>query len=41
VLDQLPDLKQNNGLLVLISNAAADELGISGTTANCTVSFAR
>ena len=27
VLDVIPDLKQNNGILIRISNAAADELG--------------
>ena len=30
VLDVIPDIKQNNGLLIRISNAAAQELGTGG-----------
>jgi len=32
VLDVIPDLKQNDGLLIRLSNAAADELGVSAET---------
>ncbi len=31
VLDLIPDLKQNEGIIIRISNAAATELGINGT----------
>jgi len=41
VLDMIPDLKQNNGLLLLISNAAADELGVSDATTNCSISYSK
>lgn len=36
VLDAIPDIKQNAGLLVLISNAAAEELGV-GDRFDCVV----
>ena len=29
VLDAVPDIKQNNGIKIIISNAAADELGVA------------
>lgn len=38
VLDSNPELKQNEGLLVIISNAAAEELGVSENF-NCEISF--
>lgn len=41
VLDLVPDLKQNNGLLILISNAAADELGLAESNSNCSVSYSK
>jgi LysM repeat protein len=39
VLDLIPDIKQNNGLLVRISNAAADALGATDTKLDCTISY--
>ena len=41
VLDLVPDLKQNNGLLILISNAAADELGVGENNTNCSISYSK
>ena len=39
VLDVMPDLKQNNGLAVRLSNAAADALGAGMTNFNCTINY--
>jgi LysM repeat protein len=39
VLDAMPDLKQNVGLLIRISNAAADELGMTETNFSCTIEY--
>lgn len=39
VLDIMPDLKQNNDLVLRISNAAADELGAGSASFTCTISF--
>ena len=39
VLDLVPDLKQNNGLLLLVSDAAANELGAGSSNFECTISF--
>ncbi len=39
VLDVIPDLRQNEGMLIRISNAAADELGISTTTFDCQINY--
>jgi len=39
VLDVIPDLKQNDGLLIRLSNAAADELGVSSETFNVTLNY--
>ena len=39
VLDLMPDIKQNEGLQVIISNAAADELGITENTFTCEISY--
>lgn len=39
VLDAIPDMKQNEGLIIRISNAAAGELGVSGTSFDCSVIF--
>jgi hypothetical protein len=39
VLDVIPDLKQNNGLILRISNAAADELGAGNANFECTIRF--
>lgn len=41
VLDLVPDLKQNNGLLILISNAAADELGVGENNTSCSISYSK
>ncbi len=41
VLDVMPDIKQNSGLLVRISNAAANELGAGENKFDCTVSFSK
>ncbi len=39
VLDVIPDLKQNNKIAVLVSNAAADELGAGENNFECTVTY--
>ncbi len=39
VLDLIPDLKQNSGIIIRISNAAASELGAAGTNFECTLQF--
>ncbi len=39
VLDGIPDIKQNSGLAIVLSNAAAEELGISETRFNCVMSY--
>ncbi len=39
VLDLIPDLKQNTGLVIRISNAAAAELGATAPTFDCTLHF--
>ncbi len=39
VLDVIPDLKQNDGLLIRLSNAAADELGASAETFDVILSY--
>ena len=39
VLDLIPDLKQNSGIVIRISNAAASELGVSGNSFDCTLSY--
>ncbi|MEO5893376.1 MAG: LysM peptidoglycan-binding domain-containing protein [Ferruginibacter sp.] len=42
VLDVIPDIKQNTGLLVRISNAAAEELGAPGDTKfGCILSYSK
>lgn len=41
VLDLMPDLKQNEGLLILISNAAAEELGVSENNYKCSIRFSK
>jgi LysM repeat protein len=40
VLDAIPDIKQNAGLLLRISNSAADELGVTDSKFECSVAFA-
>ncbi len=40
VLDAIPDIKQNGGLLIRLSNSAADELGAADKF-DCTISYAK
>ena len=35
VLDAIPDIKQNAGLVVIVSNSAADELGAGESRFEC------
>lgn len=39
VLDVIPDIAANQGLNVIISNSAADELGVSGDRFGCKLSY--
>lgn len=39
VLDLIPDIKQNSGLLIRISNAAADALGVTDTKLECSINY--
>ncbi len=39
VLDVIPDIPKNQGINILISNSAADELGVSGDTFGCKLSY--
>lgn len=41
VLDAIPDIKQNSGLVVIISNAAADELGAGESRFECLVEYVK
>ena len=41
VLDLMPDIKQNNGLLICVSNAAAAELGAAENNFNCLLNYAK
>ncbi|MES2850733.1 MAG: hypothetical protein V4685_16865, partial [Bacteroidota bacterium] len=41
VLDVMPDIKQNNGLVIRLSNAAAAELGQDESKFDCTLSFSK
>lgn len=41
VLDAIPDIKQNAGLLVRLSNAAAEELGVGESKFDCTLSYSK
>ena len=41
VLDLIPDISQNTGLLIRISNAAGTELGAGDSRFECTVSFSK
>lgn len=41
VLDAIPDIKQNVGLLVRLSNAAAEELGVGENKFDCTLSYSK
>lgn len=39
VLDVIPDLKQNSKIVVLVSNAAADELGAGENNFECSITY--
>jgi hypothetical protein len=41
VLDMIPDIKQNNGVLIRISNAGADILGITEGKFECNISYSK
>ncbi len=41
VLDAVPDIKQNNGLLLRLSNSAAEELGAGETKFDCSISYSK
>ena len=41
VLDAIPDIKQNTGLLLRISNSAAEELGVGDTKFDCSITYAK
>jgi len=41
VLDIIPDLKQNAGLLIRISNAASEELGAGETNFECLINYSK
>ena len=41
VLDAVPDIKQNNGLLLRISNSAAEELGVADTKFDCSIIYTK
>jgi hypothetical protein len=39
VLDAMPDMKQNTGIMLRICNAAAQELGVTDVKFDCTVTY--
>jgi hypothetical protein len=41
VLDLMPDIKKNENLLISISNAAADELGVGENNFTCTINYSK
>ena len=41
VLDGIPDIKQNDGLIIRLSNAAADILGSTDVKLNCTLTYSK
>lgn len=41
VLDVIPNIKMNEGLVLLISNSAANELGAGETNFNCTINYSK
>jgi LysM repeat protein len=41
VLDLIPDIGQNSGLNLLISNAAAEELEVSSNKFNCSINYSK
>ncbi len=41
VLDAIPDIKQNSGLAIILSNSGAEELGTGETKFDCTLSYVK
>jgi len=41
VLDAIPDIKQNSGLSIIISNSAAEELGAQDAKFDCALSYVK
>ena len=41
VLDLITDIKQNNGLIIRLSNAAADALGVVDNKLDCTINYSK
>ncbi|MGG9960525.1 DPBB and LysM peptidoglycan-binding domain-containing protein [Ferruginibacter sp. SUN106] len=41
VLDLITDIKQNNGLILRLSNAAADALGVADNKLDCTINYSK
>ena len=41
VLDLITDIKQNNGLIIRLSNAAADALGVADSKFDCTINYSK
>ena len=41
VLDAIPDIKQNSGLSIIISNSAAEELGAEDASFTCNLSYVK
>ena len=41
VLDVMPDIKQNTGILIRISNAAAQDLGVGDSKFDCSLSYSK
>jgi LysM repeat protein len=41
VLDMIPDIKQNTGFMIRISNAAADILGMGDEKTDCTINYTK
>lgn len=41
VLDMITDIKQNNGLIIRLSNAAADALGVVDNKLDCTITYSK
>ena len=39
VLDLIPDLKQNTGIMIRLSNAATSELGVNDDIFECTINY--
>ena len=37
----MPDIKQNEGLLLIISNAAAEELDVNSSNFSCSINYSK